>query len=330
MNTKEIVDAIQRDPENNRVGVVALSMPSVKQRRRWVQDAIVALKRLGLCVELGRSVFGAVGYKSASAATRARDLQQMLQNPRVRIILNTTGGYNSNEILPRLNFARLAPVRDKLFVGYSDITAINLALYAKTKVQVIQGPMLVDCSQDANCYRRLFAELQAQKRELRPPTRVWEWDKPSSLAPQVKYLNGKRTGAEGPLVAGNVSTFNLMLGTPWMPSLDGAVLFLEYDKEEAQGLPSLERLLWQLRLAGCFERLSALVFGLLPQDVQREQTRTDSLQRILLEVTRGYRFPVLYDAAFGHLYPSWALPLGKRVQVQTRVRRCNLRLVTSS
>ena len=326
MNTRAMIESIRNDPENNRVGVVALSMPSVKERKRWVESALEILQQLGLRVEVGRSVFAARGYKSAPAKIRACDLQSMLENPRIRMILNTTGGYNSNEVLERIEFSRLAKVREKLFVGYSDITAVNLALYSQTKVRVIQGPMLVDCSQEPGCYRRLFEELGSARDDLTTPPQIWEWDKRANSAPRLRCLAAKRATARGRLVAGNLSTFNLMLGTQWMPALNDAVLFLEYDKEEARGLPSLERLLWQLRLAGCFERLSGLVFGALPQEVRREENPIDSIERILTAVTQGYRFPVVYDAPFGHLYPSWYLPLGSGVRIAARRGRCRLEI----
>ena len=315
MKPDSVIESIFREPQRNRVGIVALSMPSIGPRRIWVRRALDNLRGLGLQLELGESVFKSCGYKSASAATRARDVQQLLLDSRVRLVLNTTGGYNSNEILEHLDYSRLAKVQDKLFVGYSDITAINLALYARTQIGVVQGPMLVDLTQDKLAFRRFFNELRGGPRDLTISERIKEWGKRTKTQSGTRTLRGKKHTAQGRLIAGNLSTFNLMLGTAFMPPLRNQVLFLEYDKEESKALPSLERMLWQLRLSGSFEHLSALVFGSLQRAVQEEETATDNIERILVEVTRGYRFPVIFNAQFGHIYPSWYLPFGSRIKI---------------
>lgn len=94
------------------------------------------------------------------------------------------------------------------------------------------------------------------------------------------------------------------------------MLFLEYDREEQRALPSIERFLWQLRLAGVFEQLEALIFGRLQESVRQEETSYDSIQRILTDVTEGYSFPVLYNAQFGHIYPSWVLVNGRSCVIE--------------
>ena len=318
MKKDTLLSLLQSNPARNRVGVVALSMPSAGKRRSRVTSALKSFRTLGLRVEVGKSVYSQTGYKSMTARERARDLQRLLCDDRVRVIFNTTGGYNSNEVIEYLDWSALRAVRDKIFVGYSDITAINLALARGTSIQVVQGPMLVDYSQDPESFTRFFAEMELADCELSNWPRVGEYSQTKLRfrdSARIQTLDGKRKSAEGRLVTGNLSTFNLMLGTPWMPSLRGAVLFLEYDKEEATALPSIERMLWQLRLAGVFDQISGLVFGQLQQVVQDEETRVDNIRRILSDVTDRFRFPVLYGAQFGHIYPSWYLRFGARVRI---------------
>ena len=106
-----------------------------------------------------------------------------------------------------------------------------------------------------------------------------------------------------------------MVGTPYLPSFSQRTLFLEYDREEQRALPSLERFLWQLRQSGILKNLTGLVFGLLQPSVAAEETPTDSIERILTEVTAGYRYPVIYDAQFGHIYPSWVIVNGREIRI---------------
>ena len=133
---------------------------------------------------------------------------------------------------------------------------------------------------------------------------------------QIETLQSKRTTAKGTIFSANLSTLCLGLGTPHFCDMRRPVLFLEYDREEQRALPSIERFLWQLRLAGVFEQLEALIFGRLQESVRQEETSYDSIQRILTYVTEGYSFPVLYNAQFGHIYPSWVLVNGRSCVIE--------------
>ena len=134
------------------------------------------------------------------------------------------------------------------------------------------------------------------------------------MAP-MRRLPNKVSSSVGPALAANLSTLCLMLGTPFLPSFSERVLFLEYDREEQTALPSLERFLWQLRQSGALRNLSGLVFGALQPSVAGEETATDTIERILGEVTAGYTYPVIYNAQFGHIYPSWVIVNGREVRL---------------
>lgn len=129
-------------------------------------------------------------------------------------------------------------------------------------------------------------------------------------------LDNKKLKATGKIVVGNLSTFNLLLGTPYLPDFRDKILFLEYDKEEVKSLPSLERVLWKICQNGIFDKISGLVFGLLEPEVQKEETEFQNTQTILKGVTNNYNLPVLYNAQFGHIYPSWVLQNGITVKIE--------------
>lgn len=306
--------------DNFSIGIVALSLPSIGERRMWVDSAIGHLKNSGYRVYLGQSVHNASAYKSGTIEMRVNDLHAMFKNKDINLILNTTGGYNSNELLEYLDF-EIIKENPKWFVGYSDITAINLALHKKSNLKTVNGPMLVDYLQNRDCFTKLFETLNATAMEYSNSDRVWEWDLAfERKTPVIKRLNEKKESSTGRIIVGNLSTFNLMIGTPYMPDLTGKVLFLEYDVEEKNALASLERFLWQQRQAGFLKELSGLVFGLLPHTAVHDAR---SIKQILMEVTDGYEFPVLYDAQFGHIYPSWSLVNGDCI----KLCGCQIRLI---
>jgi muramoyltetrapeptide carboxypeptidase len=295
------------------IGVIAPSLPSVGVRQEKIEKAIRFLEESGNCVKVAPSVFNKAQYKAAPAKIRAAEFCELMADPLIDVVLCTTGGYNSNEMLQYFDWTMLQKARAAV-VGYSDVTVLLLALYARTKLPLVQGAMLVDWVDYPEVFDDLWRVLDEVPGPLKNPSILWEPGGSVRLeAPPLTTLRQGNHSACGPVIAGNLSTFNLLLGTPFLPSLAGSILMLEYDKEENFCLPSLERLLWQLRLSGCFEEIAALVFGVLQPAVQEEETREGrTIAQILTELTDGLAFPVFFNAPFGHLYPSWQVRQGSR------------------
>lgn len=335
------------------IGVISLSLPTsekleteVKQAKEKQSDerkekqkrlnmrvraGIDYLTENGFAVSVGKTVFPdmSLGYKAASIKDRVNDVHEMFSNQKVNLIMNTIGGYNCNEILEYLDYD-LIKKNPKFFVGFSDITSANLALFTKANIKTVNGSHITYYLHDKNSFLNLFQTLNNEKKELACEKFIWEGDLTKTLREpgEIEFLRGKNSTAEGWAIGGNLSTFCLMLGTEYTPDFSGSVLFIEYDKEEDTCLPSLERLMWQIRQNGIFKKINALVFGQLQKDVLKEETRTekkeggkakdiDTLKRILIDVTSGYDFPVLYNTTFGHIYPSWQIINGANVEFST-------------
>lgn len=297
------------------IGIVAPSCPLWKKVRPDLRRAVRRLRQQGIGVKLGRTVAASGGMRAGSIEKRVADIHAMFADKSVDAIVSLTGGFNANELLKSLDLDLIRRNR-KPFVGYSDITSLILPLFVRCGIPAVHGPMLADAWHDPSALDRLLSFLRDGTFVFDRPAMLWEGrGEPRRRTPSIRALPGKKKTASGPIIAGNLSTFNLLLGTPYMPSLKGAILFLEYDKEEAHALPSLQRLLWQVRQSGAFDVISALVFGTLQQVVRKEETPRLTIRSILKEVTDGYRFPVLFDAPFGHIYPSWILPIGKRIRI---------------
>lgn len=298
------------------IGVIAPSLPSEGIRRERVERAIGYLESLGNRVIVSPHVFEKASYKSASASKRAAEFCALIANPEVDVVMCTTGGYNSNEMLAFLDWELLARGRATV-VGYSDVTALLLALFKRTQLPVVQGAMLVDWVQYPGAFSDLWRVLDGTPYRLGVPEALWESaDKEKFTPPGIQLIPAlgrgiSREKAAGQVIAANLSTLNLMLGTPYFPDLKGRVLLLEYDKEENFCLPSLERMLWQLRLAGALEGLAALLFGVLQPAVAAEEVQQErTIQDLLGEVAAGASYPVFYNVPFGHMYPSWQVQQG--------------------
>lgn len=318
--TSPLDDALAEHAETFSIGLVGLASPVQGVRKDRVEEAIDMLRTHGFSVAVGKTAFGERGYKTASADERADDLQDMFANPDVDLIMNLTGGYSSNDLLERIDYDMIAK-NPKWFVGYSDITALCLAFHARARLHTVSGAMFVDYAFDRACFHRLFDDLRAGTSSFEQAGALWEcpWEERADatrMPGPITRLPNKCEAAEGLAIAGNLSTFNLLLGTPYMPCMFDGVYFLEYDKEEAHALPAIERMLQQLRLSGMFARTRGLVFGSLEAAVQKEENDTDNLLRILQEKTDGYKFPVLTNATFGHNNPSWTIINGQKVGIR--------------
>jgi len=319
--------SIQKYNKMFKIGVVSLSLPVYdykkpdnKSRELKIQAGIEYLTRNGFEVLIGKSTFNrpSLGYKAASIKDRRDDLHQMFLSNKVNVIMNTIGGYCANEILESLDYDMIEK-NPKVFVGFSDITAINLALFTKSKIRTVNGMHLGNHLDNQNAFFSLFSLLNNEVSELHSSKYIWENDIANTLRQpgEIECLKGKKTSSDGWLIGGNLSTFCLMLGTEYVPDFSGSILLLEYDKEEANCLPSLERLMWQIRQNGIFKRINGLVFGQLQNEVMAQETDYDKIERILRDVTEGYDFPVLFNAPFGHFYPTWQVVNGSKISILT-------------
>lgn len=299
------------------IGTIGLSYPIKDnlEAEKSTRDFIQKVESEGHQVVVGQTTFSKLGYKTASIGGRLDDLHRMFLDPKIDIILNNTGGYSSNELLEFIDYDVIKS-NPKVFVGYSDITAINLAIYAKTGLQTINGHCLDDFEIDSDFFGKITSILNNDEIQLRNHSTYQDTlAQKDFTTPIIACLEEKTQAAEGKVVVGNLSTFNLLLGTPFLPDFKDKILFIEYDKEEVLGLPSLERMLWQIRQNGIFDKITGLVFGLLEPEVQKEENNIWNIKTILENVTQGFDFPVLYNAQFGHIYPSWVLQNGRKVKI---------------
>jgi muramoyltetrapeptide carboxypeptidase len=309
---------LQKPKNQTTIGVVGLSMPISfnPENQKNILQNLKNLELLGYNVVLAKTVLDSFGYKTSTIKNRINDLHQMFLNPKIDIILNTLGGYNSNELLEFIDYD-LIKQNPKPFIGYSDITTVNLALYKNSDLQSINGYFIKDLHLIENWEMQIADAIFKDTFELKnQDSYKVSYSKEVFKTPKLKFLEGKKETANGKVLAGNLSTFNLLLGTDYMPNLEGHILFLEYDKEEEMAMPSLERMLWQIRQNGIFDKIDGLVFGLLEPQAKQQESPPQTIKQILQDVTEGYNFLVAFDAQFGHIYPSFVLKNGVNISIK--------------
>lgn len=271
------------------------------------------LKSLGMRIETTRSILPASSYLCGPDGERAAELNYFLARPDIDAIICARGGYGSMRILPMIDYdaARRHP---KLLIGYSDITALQLALYEKAGIPSLSGPMVgVEWAQLDTDSEQLFWDLVSGA----TPAPL--------LSPGGESLTPLLAGqAEGVLLGGNLSVLTRLIGTPFLPNLKGALLFIE-DINEAPY--RIDAMLAQMKLAGLWDTLGGLIIGQFT-----EQDSPTSTSEEIFDVFRDYcndvSFPVAKGLAYGHIQIKNAMPIGVKARLETTATQATLSILT--
>ncbi|SDI96878.1 Muramoyltetrapeptide carboxypeptidase LdcA (peptidoglycan recycling) [Frankineae bacterium MT45] len=268
---------------------------------------------LGLRLSYGEHVDERDGFESSSIESRIQDLHAAFADPDVHAILTVIGGFNCNELLPYVDWPLIA-ANPKIFCGYSDITALNNAILARTGLVTYSGPhwssfgMTEHFDQTLRWFRAaLFDDEPIEVF----PAEAWTDDLWFLDQDHRDVLGGdgwwelQPGQASGRIVGGNLCTLNLLQGGASMPSLEGALLMLE-DDLESNG-PTFARDLTSLLQLPDAAGVRGLVIGRFQQSsaVTRSQ-----LSEIIARQPALRGKPVLANADFGHTSPQLTLPIG--------------------
>ena len=309
------------------IGIIAPSWcgPALVPHR--VEAGVRALARLGYRTILAPHARGRHGYVSGTPEERAEDIHALFADPQVRAIVAAIGGNHSCQLLPHLDWALIGR-NPKIFMGYSDVTVLNVAIYTRTGLTTFNGPALMtDLAEFPEPLPYTVASMQRLLCRSEPAGTVerahdwteefldWETkadlERPRTLSasPGWTWLKGER--ASGPLVGGCIESLQHLRGTPYWPDMRGAILFLE-TSEEAPDPSWIDAVLQDYENMGVFNQLQGLLLGRPAgyADRQKEQLRTIALER-----THRYAFPIVADMDFGHTAPQMTLPIGCRAEL---------------
>jgi muramoyltetrapeptide carboxypeptidase len=261
-----------------------------------VRAGLESLRQRGLTVEEGRAHALPSGYLSGDDEDRLDELNSLLARDDLDAIFCVRGGFGLLRILDQIDYAA-ARAHPKLVVGYSDITALHLALLAKAGLPGLSGPMV------APDWPFIDEETERQFWSMAGGAAPVE-----ILGPAGERLAGMRDGLyEGRLIGGNLSLVCALIGTPYLPDLGGAILFVEDVGEPPY---RIDGLLARLRLSGILGRLGALVFGAFT-DAEPAAGRPSLSVDEVLETYAGYvNGPVACGLVYGHFPKKSTLPIG--------------------
>ena len=261
------------------------------------------VRAMGLVPKSAQHLLAREGYLAGSDEARADDLMAMFADDDVRGIMAVRGGWGSARLLPHIDFAAIAR-KPKLFAGFSDNTALHLALTARTGVPSIHGPNAAASwpPQAWEAFRRLAFDAAT------PTYSVPSYSGPnlSGRGAEVRTFRGGK--AQGRLLGGNLTVLSALVGTPYLPDFSGAILFLE-DTNESEY--RIDRMLTQLALAGILDKVAGVVFGQCtgchnPDGGYSNFTVYEVLDRRFAELG----VPAFQGAMIGHISGQISIPVG--------------------
>ena len=268
-----------------------------------------SLEALGLQVRIGKHVLARHGYLAGRDEDRAADINTFFADADVRAVLPIRGGWGSSRVLPHLDYG-LIRSNPKVVVGFSDITALHMAIQAKTGLVTFHGPNGMGRWDEwsLDYFKRVLFSGEAVT--FGNPTKLSDRNALAQTEHRVQTITPG--SARGRLLGGNLTVLTAILGSPYVPSFDGAILFLE---DVGEDLYRVDRMFTQLKLAGVLDRIRGFVFGTCAECEPGEGFASLTLEEILGDHIEPLGVPAWFGAMIGHQTPQWTVPVGIEAEI---------------
>ncbi len=273
----------------------------VERGRRWLREA-------GFGSRVGQHLFRRRYHVAGSLEERRADFENLLTDDRVRALVAARGGYGCLPLLERIDYG-LVSRHPKIILGFSDVTALQLALWRKIRLVTFSGPMLAMAMARSGTVNDelLWALLRGGE-----PSLVSALCSRYLQTPEIEFI---RPGDfSGEVLGGTLTILSSLVGTPYMPDFTDRIIFIE---DCGEPLYRIDRALTQLRLAGLFKDPAAVVCG---DFSNLRPNEAGMLPAFFREFFAGDGFPVVLNFRYGHCPQSFILPQGVRMQFACQSR----------
>jgi len=304
------------------IGIFTPSSPATVTAKKRFERAKSFLESKGFTIVEGKLTGQSQGYRSGSPKERAEELNELLRNPNIKMIMSTIGGTNSNSMLPYIDYEAFKQ-NPKIVVGYSDATAILLALYAKTGISTYYGPALVPSfgefepllDDTYRFFEQYFMRVSQIPYEI-PMPELWS-DEPVNWLEKTtekqlyknEWVTGQEGVAKGRLIGGNVNAMYGFIGSEYFPEVkQGDILLIEDCMKNAS---IVEKNFAMLKVQGIFDKVAGILLGKHEQydDLGTGKQPLD----LLLEQLDGLDIPILSEFDTCHTHPIHPVAIGKQV-----------------
>lgn len=290
------------------------------------------LQDLGLQLSFGKNVSECDFFQSSSVVSRLDDLHEAFADPDVKGILTVIGGYNCNQLLKHIDYDLIA-ANPKIFCGFSDITALQNAIWAKTGMVTYSGPhystfgMKKGLEYTIDYFKHcLFQqELVVIEKSSTWSNDEWFIDQENRIfEPNPGLVAIQHGKAQGTIIGGNIGTLTLLKGTEFMPSLQNSILFIEEtciagDVTDVE----FERQLQSLIHLPDFSGVRGIVIGRFEK---ASKMTLEKVKQIIQTKPELAGMPVVYGADFGHTAPIFTFPVGGEASIEATSNRVQISL----
>lgn len=283
------------------VAIIAPSSPVTKDEadrsKKYLED-------LGYVVKMGDCTYKKLhGYKAGSGTERANDINKMFADKDVKAIFSIRGGDTSSHVIDKIDI-NLVKSNPKIFIGYSDVTNLNIYFNQKADLVTFHGPMVKsNMINDFDDFSRMsFFNAINMEKELYLQNPEGE---------DFKVINEGK--AEGIIVGGNLALITSMIGTPYEIDTKGKILFFE---DIYENVTRVDRMLYHLKYSNKIKDAAGVIVGDFSQ-CENDYDPSYGINELLHDFFRDVDKPVMYNIKCGHCFPTSTIPLGAMCELNT-------------
>ncbi len=284
------------------IGIISPS--SSPEDLSTINKGVQYLENLGYSVDVGKNVGKFRGYLAGDDNDRLTDLHNMFKNKNVKAVICVRGGYGSGRLLNKIDY-KLIKDNPKIFVGYSDVTALQMAFLKKTGLVTFAGPMIaVDfCDSISQYTEEMFWALITSNKKYGK----------INLPNEEKIFGLTKGNAKGKFIGGNLATFTSLIGSDYLPSIKNTIPIFE----DVGELPyKLDRMFNQLSLNNFFKEINGLILGTFHDCNEHDPAKkTLTLGEVISDYLSQLYIPVVYNFKHGHLKDNITVPFGIDVKI---------------
>jgi muramoyltetrapeptide carboxypeptidase len=277
-----------------------------------IDGAIKYLEGLGYKVKLGKNAKNLYGFLAGTDEERLSDLHEMFLDKDVKAIICTRGGYGTPRLLNKIDY-NIIKANPKIFVGYSDITALQMAFFKKTGLVTFSGPMTA-----VEMYEKIdpFTE-ECFWAMISSPAKFGVLKNPDEEP--FKIVNAGN--ATGILMGGNLSLILALFGTPYCPSFKDSILYFEEVDEEPY---CVDRYLSTLRNGKVLEEINGLIIGSMTDCVEGKTQPSLSLEQVFEDYFKDIKVPIIDNLIYGHISRKNTMPFGVKTRIDTETKKIEI------
>lgn len=272
-------------------------------------------------------------YRSGTIKERAEELNELIRKPEIKCIMSTIGGMNSNSILPYIDYEAFKR-NPKIIIGYSDVTAILLAIYAQTGISTYYGPALVASFGELppfdDCTYKYFEEIIVDEIKIPYVFEIpecwtdeyigWETQDRSKEKRENKWITVNEGVVRGRIIGGNLNTIQGIWGSKYMPEIkNGDILFIE---DSLKDIATIEKSFSLLKVNGVFDKISGIILG--KHELFDDLKTGRRPYEILLEVLGDSKIPFIADFDCCHTHPMLTLPIGCDIELNATEKKISI------